>query len=130
MPDELTLPAEQPATESSPAEPLPQPLDVSPAFQRVLAQHDADARAHLQSMLEQRDRESELKLQRALADLERARRQSSLTPHRDALSPVTWGDLERFRDDLYFRLVMMGEIGGFLLLSILIILALRASPPR
>jgi hypothetical protein len=129
MPDELTLPAEQPATESSPAEPLPEPIDAS-AFQRVLAQHDAAARAHLQSMLEQRDRESELKLQRALPDLERARRQSSLTPHRDALSPVTWGDLERFRDDLYFRLVMMGEIGGFLLLSILIILALHASPPR
>jgi hypothetical protein len=39
MPDELTLPAEQPATESNPAEPLPQPLDVE-AFQRVLAQHD------------------------------------------------------------------------------------------
>ena len=129
MPDELTLPAEQPATESSPAEPLPQPIDVA-ALQRVLAQHDAEARAHLQSMLEQRDRESELKLQRALADLESARRQSSLTPRRDALSPVTWGDLERFRDDLYFRLVMMGEIGGFLLLSILIILAFHASPPR
>jgi hypothetical protein len=60
-------------------------------------------------MLEQRGRGSELKLQRALADMEGARRQSSLTPHRDALSPVTWGDLERFRDDLYFRLVMMGE---------------------
>ena len=129
MPDELILPAEQPATESSPGEPLPQPLDVA-AFQRVLAQHDADARAHLQSMLERRYGESELKLQHALADLERARRQSSLMPHRDALSPVTWGDLERFRDDLYFRLVMMGEIGGFLLLSILIILALHASPPR
>ena len=129
MPDELTLPAERPATESTPAEALPQAIDVA-ALQRVLAQHDADARAHLESMLEQRDRESDVKLQRALADLESARRQSSLTPRRDALSPVTWGDLERFRDDLYFRLVMMGEIGGFLLLSILIILALHASPPR
>ena len=107
MPDELTLPAEQPATESTPAKALPQAIDVA-ALQRVLAQHDADARAHLESMLEQRDRESDLKLQRALADLESARRQSSLTPRRDALSPVTWGDLERFRDDLYFRLVMMG----------------------
>ena len=129
MPDELTLPAEHPATESTPAEALPQAIDVA-ALQRVLAQHDADARAHLESMLEQRDRESDLKLQRALGDLESARRQSSLTPRRDALSPVTWGDLERFRDDLYFRLVMMGEIGGFLLLSILIILAFHASPPR
>jgi hypothetical protein len=129
MPDELTLPAERPATESTPAEALPQAIDVA-ALQRVLAQHDADARAHLESMLEQRDRESDVKLQRALADLESARRQSSLTPRRDALSPVTWGDLERFRDDLYFRLVMMGEIGGFLLLSIVIILAFHASPPR
>ena len=129
MPDELTLPAEQPAVQSTPAEALPQAIDVA-ALQRVLAQHDADARAHLESMLEQRDRESDVNLQRALADLESARRQSSLTPRRDALSPVTWGDLERFRDDLYFRLVMMGEIGGFLLLSILIILAFHASPPR
>jgi hypothetical protein len=129
MPDELTLPAELPATESSPAEASPQPIDVA-ALQRMLVQHDADARAHLESMLEQRDRESDLKLQRALADLESARRQSSLTPRRDALSPVTWGDLERFRDDLYFRLVMMGEIGGFLLLSILILLAFHASSPR
>jgi hypothetical protein len=131
MSDELTLPADEAvaATDPPSTEPTPLPLDLA-AFQRLLAQHDAAAQAHLQRTLEQRDREAEYKLQRALADLERARRDSSRTPYRDSLSPFTWGDFERFRSELFFRLYIIAEIGGFALLFILIMLAFHATPGR
>src|SRR5687767_12062866 len=64
--DELTLPANEPTPELPRPEPTPSPLDMD-TFQRLLAQHD---------------REAEHKLLRALADLERARRESSRTPFR------------------------------------------------
>ena len=77
---------------------------------------------HLQRTLEERDRDAERKLQHALTELERARRESSRTPYRDPLSQLTWGDLERFRDALYFRLTMIAMIGGLAVLWILVVL--------
>jgi hypothetical protein len=129
MPDELTLPVNEAVSDPTPAESIAPPLDVA-AFQRLLAQRDAEAQAHLERTLERRDREAEWKLQRALEDLERARRESSPTPYRDSLSPLTWGDLERFRDELYFRLAMIAMISGFALLWILVVLVIHATPSR